>query len=419
MRLLSRRVLVSTAVCLAMVGLVAAAPGIARQRAAAGMATAAAKFLSTLTPEQRQKASYSLGSEEWTRWHFIPASMFARNGLPFKEMNQSQRAAVHDLMKASLSQSGYMTANSVIQLENVLREMEGPGRLAGAAPAAAAATAPAAAPAAAAPAAPPAAAAPAAPAGAPAAGQAAGGGQGGRGGGRRGGGGGGGAPIVRDPELYYVTVFGDPGVKGQWGWRIEGHHVSLRFAVDNGKMQVSSTPQFIGSNPAEVPYGYGPYTGLRVLAAQEDSARALVLALSQKSRAIAIIGDQPRGDVASSTTVKLEPLASAGLAASAMTSAERGMLMKVIETYANVMPPDVAADRMAKIKAAGLEKISFAWSGSTEKGQRHHYQIQGPTFLIEHNNTQNNGNHVHSVWRAFNGDFGRDILAEHMAMFQH
>ena len=102
-----------------------------------------------------------------------------------------------------------------------------------------------------------------------------------------------------------------------------------------------------------------------------------------------------------------------------MTASQRAMLMKIIDAYANVMPADVAADRLAKIKAAGIEKITFAWSGATEKGQRHHYQIQGPTFLIEHNNTQNNGNHVHSVWRDFNGDFGRDILAEHMAMFRH
>jgi hypothetical protein len=396
MRVLSHRVVVSLLVGAVMIGLLAVAPGIARQRAAAGMATAAGKFLSSLTPEQKQKASYSVAGEEWTRWHFIPASMFPRNGLPWKEMNQTQRAAAHDLLKASLSQSGYMTAISVMQLENILREMEGPGRLAGAPPAA-----PAAAPG----------------GGAPAAGD--GQGRGGRRGGGGGGGGGGGAPIVRDPELYYFTVFGDPGMKGQWGWRVEGHHVSLRFAVDNGRMQVSSTPQFLGSNPAEVPYGYGPYTGLRVLANQEDLARTLVTSLDAKAKAVVMIGDTPRGDIASSTTLKLEQQAAVGLAAADMTASQRATLMKIIDAYANVMPADVAADRLSKIKAAGIEKIKFAWQGSTEKGQRHHYQIQGPTFLIEHNNTQNNGNHVHSVWRDFNGDFGRDILAEHMAMFRH
>jgi hypothetical protein len=226
------------------------APIVARQRAAAAMAKAAGEFVASLTADQRGKAVYPITSEEWTRWNFIPASMFPRNGISFKELNQAQRQRAHDLMKASLSQSGYNTAASVMQLENVLREMEGPSATAGAPP-------PAAQPAPPAP--------PATTADQPAGERGAGRG-GGQRGGRGGGGDGGGAPVIRDPELYYVTVFGDPSAKGAWGWRLEGHHVSLRFAIDNGRMLVSSTPQFLGSNPAEVPYGYGPYTGLRVRA---------------------------------------------------------------------------------------------------------------------------------------------------------
>src|SRR5262249_18493199 len=158
-------------------------------------------------------------------------------------------------------------------------------------------------------------------------------------------------------------------------WRVEGHHVSLRFAVDNGQMKVSSTPQFLGSNPATVPYGYGPYTGLRVLAAQEDLARTLLTSLDAKLQAAAVVADTPPGDIASSTTVKLDPQAVLGVAASDMTVSQRALLMKIIDAYANVMPPDVAADRLARIKAAGLEKVAFAWKGSTDKGQRYHYQI--------------------------------------------
>ena len=380
-------------------------PGIARQRAAAGMAKAANEFVSSLTAEQRAKAVHPVASPEWTRWNFIPASMFPRNGISFKEMNQTQRQRAHDLMKAGLSQSGYATAASVMQLENVLREMEGPSATAGA-PSAPASQA----------------AAPAAPAADQPAGTGAGArGEGGQRGGGRGagrGGDGGGAPVVRDPELYYLTVFGDPSAKGAWGWRLEGHHVSLRFAIDNGRMLVSSTPQFLGANPAEVPYGYGPYTGLRVLAAQEDAARALVLALDSKQQAIAIVAPKPRG-FASGTTVKFDPQTPVGLAVSQMSSKHRDMLMKLIDSYASIMPPDIAAERMARIKAAGIDKIMFAWSGAIEKGQQYQYQVQGPTFLIEHNNTQNNGNHIHAVWRDFNGDFGRDVLAEHMAALPH
>jgi len=382
------------------------APAVARQRAAAAMAKAANEFVSSLTSDQRTKAVYPLSSEEWTRWNFIPASMFPRNGISFKELNQAQRQRAHDLMKASLSQAGYLTASSVMQLENVLREIEGPSASAGAPPPAAQPAQPAPAP---------------APPTDPAAGErggARGGGQRGGRGGRGGGGDGGGAPVIRDPELYYVTVFGDPSAKGAWGWRLEGHHVSLRFAVDNGKLLVSSTPQFLGSNPAEVPYGYGPYTGLRVLAAQEDAARSLVLALDAKRQAIAIVAPNPRG-FASGTTVKFDAQTPVGLPMSQMTAAERGMLMKLIDSYATIMPADIAAARLAKIKSAGTDTIAFAWSGSTEKGRQYQYQVQGPTFLIEHNNTQNNGNHIHAVWRDFNGDFGRDVLAEHMAALPH
>ena len=397
------RVAVNTGLLVVMGVTLSLAPAVARQRAAAAMAKAADEFVAGLTADQRGKAVYPITSEEWTRWNFIPASMFPRNGISFKELSQTQRQRAHDLMKASLSQSGYTTAASVMQLENVLREMEGPSATAGAPTAAAQPAAPA----------PPAAATADQPAGERGAG---------RGGGQRGGRGGGdgapGAPVIRDPELYYVTVFGDPSAKGAWGWRLEGHHVSLRFAIDDGRLLVSSTPQFLGSNPAEVPYGYGPYTGLRVLAAQEDAARALVLALDAKRQAIAIVAPSPRG-FASGTRVKFEPQAPVGLPMSQMSPAQRDMLMKLIDSYASIMPADIAAGRLAKIKDAGTDKIAFAWSGSTEKGRQYQYQVQGPTFLIEHNNTQNNGNHIHAVWRDFNGDFGRDVLAEHMAALPH
>jgi hypothetical protein len=183
-------------------------------------------------------------------------------------------------------------------------------------------------------------------------------------------------------------------------------------------MQVTSTPQFLGANPAQVPQGYA-LAGTRVLAAQEDLGRALVLALDAKQRGVAVVAPTPGGDVKTATTVRVNALEPVGLAATEMTAAQRDMLMRIIESYSGVMSADVAADRLAKIKAAGTEKLTFAWAGSTDKGQRYHYQVQGPTFVIEHNNTQNNGNHIHSVWRDFNGDFGRDLLAEHMAAIQH
>jgi hypothetical protein len=133
----------------------------------------------------------------------------------------------------------------------------------------------------------------------------------------------------------------------------------------------------------------------------------------------AVIAPTAPNDIVTLTAIKVDPLNPAGLLASAMTRAQRDLLVKVIEAYSANMLPDEAGARIAKIRAAGVEKIGFAWAGPTEKGQRYYYRVQGPTFLIEHNNTQNNGNHIHSVWRDFNGDFGRDLLAEHLTGFRH
>jgi hypothetical protein len=182
-------------------------------------------------------------------------------------------------------------------------------------------------------------------------------------------------------------------------------------------MVVTSTPLFFGANPAEV--REGPDKGLRILGAQEDTARALLGSLDPSQRTTAIVQPAAPSDIITMTAVKADPLNPSGLGATAMTPAQRDLLMKIVDAYSSQMLAEVAAERMAKIKDAGLDKISFAWFGPVEKGQKYYYRVQGPTFLIEHNNTQDNGNHVHSVWRDFNGDFGRDILAEHMAAFPH
>lgn len=382
-------------VAVALVGVLYGGVTIAQQRAAAAMANAATAFLASLTPEQRTKATFPLNAEERTKWNFIPTSMFPRNGLPLKEMTEPQRQRAHDLLKASLSQSGYQTATAIISLEEILREIEGRAA-AGRAASVGAAGAPALAVQAQAGAAAPAAGPP-------------------QGGGRQGGGRGG--PIVRDPELYFFSIFGTPSAKGGWAMRVEGHHLSMHFAIDGAKASVVTTPFFMGSNPADV--REGPRAGFRALASQEDTARALLATLTDAQKTTAVIAPQPPGEIATATTVKVDPLTPAGLMSADMTAAQRDLLMKIIEAYTAVQTTDVAADRLARIKGAGLDKIGFVWAGSTEKGQRYHYRLQGPTFLIEHNNTQNQGNHVHSVWRDFNGDFGRDLLAEHLKAVAH
>ena len=374
-RFMSPRVALIALVLAAFAGVVASAqrtPG-----AAAAMTTAATQFLDSLNAEQRKQATYPLESEEYLRWNFIPTEAFPRNGLRLKDMTEAQQKLAHALLRSGLSDRGYQTYTSIISLEDILRVVEG-ARAGGAPAAGAAAPAPGG----------------AAPAGA------APGGRGGRGGG-----------FVRDPSVYFFTVFGQPSATGNWGWRVEGHHISLHFAVSKGTV-AASTPSFAGSNPAEV--RDGAEKGKRVLANLEDTGRALVMALDDKQRATAIINTTAPNEIVTNNQLDIKPLSPDGLKVSAMTAAQRQLLMTVIDAYAGLMTPDVAAQRMAKIKAAGLENIGFAWAGPVERGALHYYRVQGPTFLIEFDNTQNQGNHVHSIWRDFNGDFGRDLLREHI-----
>jgi hypothetical protein len=322
---------------------------VAAERSIKAMTDAATGFLASLTPEQRQLASFPMDSAERLRWHFIPNETFPRKGVAFRTMTEEQRARAHDLLKAGLSQRGYVTATSIIELENVLRAIE-KGRLA------------------------------------------------------------------RDPVDYQFSVFGTPGAKDAWGWRVEGHHLSLHFTIAGGSV-VATSPQFTGANPAEV--RDGPKKGLRVLAPLEDIARALVTSLDEKQRASATINTVAPNDIVTSNTLDISPLTPTGLAGSALNTAQRATLTELITAYASLMADDLAADRLARVKAASPETVSFAWAGALEKGAKHYYRVQGPTFLIEYDNSQNDGNHVHAVWRDFQGDFGRDLLREHLKAYPH
>ena len=207
------------------------------------------------------------------------------------------------------------------------------------------------------------------------------------------------------------SIFGTPTAEGAWGWRVEGHHVSLHFTIVDGSA-VASSPHFFGSNPAQV--RSGPKAGLRVLGEREDDARALVAALDESQRAAAIIDDEAPSDILTEAELDIDPLSPTGVLAVALDAEQRALLMRLLTAYTSVMPDDVAAERLAEIREAGVDEIEFVWAGPTARGEQHYYRVQGPTFLIEYDNTQGNGNHVHSVWRDFAGDFGRDLLREHL-----
>lgn len=213
----------------------------------------------------------------------------------------------------------------------------------------------------------------------------------------------------RDTLMYYVSLFGDPGSEA-WGWRFEGHHLSLNFTIANGAV-VSGTPNFFASNPGEILEG--PRKGLRVLAAEEDVARELITSLSAEQRSKTIVEEKAPNDILTAAEPTVTSLGDAGIGWSELEPEQRKKLRELIHVYVHRLRPEVAKEDLAAIKEAGMNKIVFAWAGEVEKGKPHYYRVQGPTFLLEYANTQNNANHVHAVWRDFAGDFGRDLLKEH------
>ncbi len=208
---------------------------------------------------------------------------------------------------------------------------------------------------------------------------------------------------TRDPELYYLTIFGNPSDRGKWGWRVEGHHLSLNFTIEDGKI-TAATPAFFGSNPAEV--RQGPRKGLRTLADREDRALRLLQALDDNQKKSAVISPEAPAEIRAANKPQPPTDAAEGIAYADLNNDQRSMLRALFESYAQDMPEEVSRAWLGEVRRAGFESIRFAWSGPGDRSQKHAYRVQGPTFLIEFNNTQNGANHIHSIWRNMLGDFG-------------
>ncbi|MEW5976680.1 MAG: DUF3500 domain-containing protein [Acidobacteriota bacterium] len=215
---------------------------------------------------------------------------------------------------------------------------------------------------------------------------------------------------VRDPELYHFTIFNEPSPNRNWGWRVEGHHISLNFTLVHGKM-VATVPTFLGSNPAEVKSG--PRQGLRVLAREEDLARDLLLSLDETQRRTAILEGEVPKDIITGHDRKAQPGDPVGLPVSKMNPKQKDQLLALLKEYARNLPEELAAAQIEKLQQAGIDRIHFAWAGPLERGHPHYYRVQGPTFVVEYDNTQNNANHIHTVWRSLEGDWGLDLLKLH------
>ena len=214
----------------------------------------------------------------------------------------------------------------------------------------------------------------------------------------------------RDPELYFLTIFGTPGLDSNWALRYEGHHLAYNWTFVSG-MGIASSPQFFGSNPAEV--RSGEKIGTRVLSVEEDLGRDLVSALSADQKKMAILDLEVPGDIFTAAEREITRLENSGISYSELNSRQKRMLIALIDELASMQSEVIAEARMASIRSEGLEDIKFAWIGGIERGDPHYYRVQGSGFLIEYDNTQNNANHIHLVWRDFTGDFGRDLIRMH------
>jgi hypothetical protein len=308
------------------------------------MVATAEKFLGTLTEAQRAKATFDFDDKERVNWHFVPRQdqdkKSTRQGVPLESMNQEQKLAALELLKAGTSESGYQSAATIMSLEAILRDLEKGGAM------------------------------------------------------------------VRNPEWYFFTIFGKPSRTGKWGWRVEGHHLALNFVVDKGAV-VAATPCFFGANPATVKGG--DKKGQRTIAESDDLARDLFNALDDEQKKVALQKEHFQ-------EVEEKPMATKvgepkGVAAAAMTDKQRAILTKLIEHYASRLPGDVGRTYVDGVNKAGLGKVYFGYSGSVEDGKPHTYRVQGPDFVIEFLNIQedsakNPANHIHSVWRSIKHDFG-------------
>ena len=218
----------------------------------------------------------------------------------------------------------------------------------------------------------------------------------------------------RVSENYVLAIYGMPK-DSVWGWKFSGHHLALNFTVIKDK--IAFAPFFFGANPATIKDG--PQKDLQVMRAEEGFGFELINMLTPDQKQKAIFQLKAFIDIVTSASPVVRPLKPEGILANDMTPGQKIVLNKLIAAYLSSMPPPIAKARMKRILTEDLNSLRFGWAGATVAGKPHYYRVQGKTFLIEFDNTQNNADHIHSVWRDFNGDYGLDLLKEHYQNSQH
>src|SRR5262245_969424 len=308
----------------------------------ADMAESARRFLSSLTPAQRQRAVFAVASDERLRWHYVPQP---RPGIAFKELTDGQRALAYGFLNTALSRRGFLKATGIMALDEVLRRRDGSS--------------------------------------------------------------------IRDAGAYFLSVFGEPSTSSTWGFRVEGHHLSLNLTLVDGVRPVEA-PAFFGAAPSRVETGLLADT--RVLGREDDLGFRLLASLDDAQRKAAVYQTAAPADILTGPGAKLTPLP--GLAAARMTPAQRQLLDALLDEVTGNLPREIADRERARVAASAPADLVFTWAGGASAGQPHYYRVAGPSFLYELDNTQAGANHVHTVWHVrdpADGDFGVDLLRQHLA----
>ena len=212
-----------------------------------------------------------------------------------------------------------------------------------------------------------------------------------------------------DPDLFYFSVFGTPGAR-TWGWRLEGHHLSRHFTIVGDTLVAE--PFFLGAWPTRATSAYRSVAkGYRTMPREEDAAREIVLLLDGALRKRVVFSQESLTDHLTQNAVRVKPLERVGVLTAQLPSGAQRRVGEIVNTYLANHPQAMTRSALARIeRAGGLARTRFGWAGSTRRGVPHYYRLQGPTFVLEFDNSRNEGTHIHSVWRDFERDFGRHLL---------
>jgi hypothetical protein len=315
------------------------------EKAIADITVAAQGFLAALKPEQKALATFAFDDAERENWKFTPQ---ARKGISLEGMDDAQQVLAKKLLSSVLSEQGLVKANTIIELEKLLGEIEN-------------------------------------------------------------------NPVRRNHKAYHTSIFGTPESKATWGYRFEGHHLAVNITIIEGK-RIAASPTFMGASPALV--YEGRMKGTQALANEENLARALAVSLQIAGKAV-IYTDKAPAEILTGEKRIADQLVPVGVTADQFSPEQHTILMNLIAEYARRYRPAIADEEMKKISVLPVKDIRFGWAGSTDVAHAYYYRIQTPHMLIEVANSQNNANHMHSVWRDHKDDFGRDSLGAHYKHHDH